>query len=156
MTITTAIDIKRYMSELITYQFCHIDQMEIINSDMSLLDMMNGQIAQAEDYHEINSFVVSSVLVKNFFNENCNVSFGIIYNKNRHHFVMFRRDSLYDVIVSFNKSYNINGFLKCCKKNPIEFMEENFPNGSLIQYGEITDFNIPCKDYFKNPTTLYA
>ena len=70
---------------------------------------------------------------------------------------MFCEDFLYDISVSLNKSYNIIGYLNCCHKNPIDFMEESFrKKGSLIQYGEITDFNISCKDYFKNPTTLFS
>ena len=98
-------------------------------------------------------FIVLILLKEN----NKKVSFGIIYNKNKHHFVMFCEDFLYDISVSLNKSYNIIGYLNCCHKNPIDFMEESFrKKGSLIQYGEITDFNISCKDYFKNPTTLFS
>ena len=153
MTLNTAIEIKKYMRELKDdYEFYHIDSAEIINSDMSLLDMMNTHISLSESSHKANSFATSSKLVKSFFKEHYDVSFGKIEYETRNHFVMFRKDILYDIITSINSSYHANGFLECCMREPAEFMKKNFPGGTLIQYGKITNLKCTCKDYFKDYT----
>jgi len=152
MALNTALDIKKYMTKLNLYEFGHISEREICNSELSLMDEMNNRITETEGTHTINSFSAASVLVKNFDE---NVAFGIIYNKHKSHFVMFRNDSLYDLIISRNRAYNITGYLQCCRKNPIVFMEKFFPKGILVKYKNITDFNQSCNDYFSNPVILY-
>lgn len=151
----SAQELKNFMSSLATKAYEHISSTQITNSSLTLEEMVKSSLQKSRDTNTVNSFSALCELLDYF--EKDTVSIGIIYNNNKSHFVVFYHEYIFDIALHCNTVYSDSfGYLRCCHKLPIPFMENNFKKGTLIRYETIKDWSIQCSDYFSKGTILYS